>query len=346
MRVGMTLNYSGGFSETVTGLVDYERAGLDIIYVPEAYSFDAVSQLGYIAARTERLELASGILQIYTRTPALTAMTAAGLDFVSGGRFTLGIGASGPQVIEGFHGVPYTAPLGHTRELVEICRMVWRRERVEYRGEHYTLPLPDGPGKALTLTVHPVREQIPIYLAAVGPKNLELAGEIADGWLAVFYSAEFASESLAQVAAGRSKVGKTLEGFDVVPTAPLVVGDDWQAAADAVRPYASLYVGGMGSRDKNFYNNLACRMGFEAEAAEVQDKFLAKDYPGAMAALPVEFLDATSLLGPVERIADSMQALAGAGVTTLTVSPMHFDLDLNVKALRAAAEALDKSGVA
>src|ERR1700727_3199034 len=194
MRVGMSINYAGGFAETVTELADYEKAGLGIVFVPEAYSFDAVSQLGYIAARTERLELASGILQLYSRTPALTAMTAAGLDYVSGGRFSLGIGASGPQVIEGWRGVPYDAPLARTRELIEICRKVWRRERLEHQGAHYQIPLPAGQGtglgKALKLINHPVRSNIPIILASLGPKNVELTAELANGWAPIFYYPE------------------------------------------------------------------------------------------------------------------------------------------------------------
>src|SRR6266699_3819870 len=180
----MSLNYAGGFAETVTELADYEKVGLDIVFVPEAYSYDAVSQLGYVAARTERLQLASGIMQLYTRTPTLTAMTAAGLDYVSGGRFSLGLGASGPQVIEGFHGVPYDAPLARTREVVEICRQVWCREPVVFHGEHYQIPLPPGRGtglgKPLKLINHPVRERIPIILAAIGPRNVALAAEIAE----------------------------------------------------------------------------------------------------------------------------------------------------------------------
>src|SRR6201995_4675801 len=207
MRIGMFLSYAGGFAETVTDLADYERAGLDIVFVPEAYSFDAVSQLGFIAAKTERVQIASGIFQLYSRTPALTAMTAAGLDFVSGGRFTLGLGTSGPQVIEGWHGVPYDAPVGRTREIIEICRMVWRRERLEYQGRRYQLPLDGGTGlgKPLKLINHPVRERVPIVVAALGPKNVALAAELAEGWQPIFYFPERAGltwgESLAEGAA-------------------------------------------------------------------------------------------------------------------------------------------------
>src|SRR5260221_2451675 len=186
MRIGMSPKYAGGLSETVAELADYEKAGLNIVFVPEAYSYDAVSQLGYVAAKTERLQLASGILQLYSRTPALTAMTAAGLDYVSGGRFTLGIGASGPQVIEGWHGVRYDAPIGRTREIIEICRKVWRRDRLEYSGRHYTIPLPPdqgtGLGKPLKRINHPGRDRIPIFVGPLGPKDVEMAAELAEGW--------------------------------------------------------------------------------------------------------------------------------------------------------------------
>jgi F420-dependent oxidoreductase-like protein len=327
MRVGMTLNYSGGFSETVAGLVDYERAGLDIIYVPEAYSFDAVSQLGYIAARTERLELASGILQIYTRTPSLTAMTAAGLDYVSGGRFTLGIGASGPQVIEGFHGVPYKAPLGHTRELVEICRMVWRRERVEYQGKYYQVPLPadqgTGLGKPLKLINHPVRADIPIVIASIGPKNVELTAEIGNGWQPLFYLPERAADVWGDaLAAGKAKRAPELGELDVAPQIPVAMGEDLGALRDAVRPLLALYVGGMGARGKNFYNDLACRYGFEAAAKTVQDLYLDGKKDEAAAALPDELLDGIGLIGPEGRIKERLAALAEAGVTTLNLTPL------------------------
>jgi F420-dependent oxidoreductase-like protein len=239
--------------------------------------------------------------------------------------------------------VRFTSPLGRTREYTQIVRKALRRERLAHEGEHFTLPLPDGPGKALRLTVRPARKHIPLYLAAIGPKNLELTGEIADGWLPVFFSPAHAGEQLALIRAGAEAAGRSMEGFDVVPTVPLVPGDDWKTCADAVRGYAALYLGGMGSREKNFYNQLACRMGFEAEAAEVQDKYLAGDRAGAMAAVPLEFLDATSLLGPKERIAEKMTQFAEAGVTTLSVSPFTPD---PAAALTTAVEALETAGVA
>ncbi|HEY3483261.1 MAG TPA: LLM class flavin-dependent oxidoreductase, partial [Streptomyces sp.] len=283
------------------------------------------------------------VLQIPARTPAMTAMTAATLDTLSGGRFRLGLGVSGPQVSEGWHGVRFTSPLGRTREYASIVRSALRRERVKFDGAHFTLPLPDGPGKALRLTVRPARKHIPLYLAAIGPKNLGLTGEIADGWLPVFFSPAHAGEQLAHLRAGAERAGRTLDGFDIAPTVPFVQGEDWKVCADSVRAYAALYLGGMGSREKNFYNQLACRMGFAAEAADVQEKYLAGDRAGAMAAVPLEFLDATSLLGPKERIAEKMTQFAEAGVTTLSVSPFTPDPAVS---LTTAVEALELAGVA
>ncbi|MFI9007711.1 LLM class F420-dependent oxidoreductase [Actinosynnema sp. NPDC053489] len=347
MRLGLNLGYWGAGNDAANLELarEADRLGYSVVWAAEAYGSDAPTVLAWVAAQTERVDVGSAILQIPARTPAMTAMTAATLDSLSGGRFRLGLGVSGPQVSEGWHGVRFDKPLGRTREYVDIVRAALRRDRLRYDGEHYTLPLPDGPGKALTLTVHPVREHIPVYLAAVGPKNVELAGEIADGWLALFLSPDHSGDVLASLRAGREKAGKTLDGFDVAATVPMVVGDDWRACADRVRPYAALYVGGMGSRQKNFYNDNAARMGFAAEAAEVQDRYLAKDYEGAMAAVPADFLDATSLLGSKERIADRMRAYAEAGVTTLTLSPMLQDLEQGIAALRTATEALDLAGV-
>ncbi|HEY0448265.1 LLM class F420-dependent oxidoreductase [Actinophytocola sp.] len=347
MRLGLNLGYwgAGNDANNLELAKEADRLGYSVAWAAEAYGSDVPTVLAWVAAHTERIDVGSAILQIPARQPTMAAMTAATLDTLSGGRFRLGLGVSGPQVSEGWYGVKFDKPLARTREYVDIVKQALRRERVTFAGKHFTLPLPDGPGKPLKLIVHPVRAEIPIYLASIGPKNLQLTGEVADGWLAIFYSPDHAHESLELIRQGREKAGKTMDGFDVVPTAPLVVADDWKAAADTVRPYAALYVGGMGSREQNFYNNLACRMGYEAEAAEVQNLYLAKDYAGAAAKVPLGFVDSTSLLGPRERIAEQMQKLAESGVTTLTVSPVLQDLEQSVAALRVAVEALDKAGV-
>jgi F420-dependent oxidoreductase-like protein len=298
---------------------------MDIVFVPEAYSFDAVSQLGFIAARTERLQLASGILPIYSRTPALTAMTAAGLDFVSGGRFTLGLGTSGPQVIEGWHGVPYDAPVGRTRELIEICRMIWRRDRLEYKGRYYTLPLEGGTGlgKPLKLINHPVRERVPIIVAALGPKNVALAAELAEGWQPIFYFPEKAAEAWAPaLAEGRASRPAELGPLDVIAAAPLAIGDDVTGLRDVVRPYFALYIGGMGARGRNFYYDLACRFGYEREATAIQDAYLSGRKDEAAALVPAELLEKTSLIGQEGYVADRLAALRESGVTTLNVTPL------------------------
>jgi F420-dependent oxidoreductase-like protein len=321
----MSLGYAGGFNEAVAELADFERAGMDIVFVPEAYSFDAVSQLGFIAARTERLQLASGILPIYSRTPALTAMTAAGLDFVSGGRFTLGLGTSGPQVIEGWHGVPYDAPVGRTRELIEICRMIWRRDRLEYKGRYYTLPLEGGTGlgKPIKLINHPVRERIPIVVAALGPKNVALAAELAEGWQPIFYFPERAAEVWASaLAEGRAHRPAELGPLDVIAAAPLAIGADVTRLRDIARPFFALYIGGMGARGRNFYYDLACRFGYEREAVAIQDAYLSGRKDEAAALVPAELLEKTSLIGPEGYVADRLAALRESGVTTLNVTPL------------------------
>jgi len=325
MRVGMMLGYAGGFSEAVDELADFERAGLDIVFVPEAYSFDAVSQLGFIAARTTRLEIASGILPIYSRTPALTAMTAAGLDFVSGGRFTLGLGTSGPQVIEGWHGVPYDAPVGRTRELVEICRLIWRRDRLDYQGRHYTLPYEGGTGlgKPLKLINHPVRERIPIVIAALGPKNVALAAEIAEGWQPIFYFPEKAAIAWQEpLAAGNAKRDSTLPELDVIASAPLAIGDDVTGLRDLTRPVFALYIGGMGARGRNFYYDLACRFGYQGEADKIQEAYLAGRKDEAAALVPADLVEKTALIGPGNYVAERLEAFRESGVTTLNVTPL------------------------
>lgn len=348
VRLGLNLGYWDATSGA-SGLGLAKQAdtlGYSVVWAAEAYGSDAATVLAWLAAQTTSVDIGSAVLQIPARTPAATAMTAATLDTLSGGRFRLGLGVSGPQVSEGWHGVRFASPLGRTREYVEIVRTALRRERLRYSGKHFQLPLPDGPGKALALTVHPVREHLPIYLASIGPRNLELTGEIADGWLPVFFAPEHAHAQLEHLRAGAERAGRDLDGFDIAPTVPLVTGPDWETCADAVRPYAALYLGGMGSRERNFYNQLACRMGYEAEARRVQERYLAKDYEGAMAAVPLDFIDATSLLGPKERIAERMTAFAEVGVTTLTVAPYLPDAEAAGQALRTAVTALELAGVA
>jgi F420-dependent oxidoreductase-like protein len=327
VRIGIQASYSGGFEETAAEIRDMEAAGLDMAMVAEVYTFDAVSQLGYLAAVTERVELISGILPIYSRTPALTAMTAAGLDFVSGGRFTLGVGASGPQVIEGWHGVPYDAPLQRTREIVEICRQVWRRERLEYHGKKYTIPLPPeqgtGLGKPLKLINTPIRERVPVMLAALGPKNVELAAEIAEAWEPIFFVPEKAASVWGEsLAAGKAKRDETLGDLQVITGVPVAIGDDVDSLVDFVRPALALYIGGMGARGKNFYNDLAVRYGYEAEAKTIQDLYLDGKKDEAAAAVPEELARAASLIGPESYVAERIAAFAEAGVTTLMLQPL------------------------
>jgi F420-dependent oxidoreductase-like protein len=348
VRLGLNVGYwgmRGGTNADVALVREAERLGYSVAWAAEAYGSDAVTVLTWLAAHTSTIDVGSAVLQIPARTPAMTAMTAATLDALSGGRFRLGLGVSGPQVSEGWHGVRFAKPLARTREYVDIVKLALDRKMVRYTGETYQLPLPDGPGKPLHLMLHPVREHIPIYLAAIGPKNLELAGEIADGWQPVFFSPAHADVHLDHLHAGRTRAGKGLDGFDVSPTVPTVLGPDAASCADPVRPYAALYVGGMGSRQQNFYNDLAVRMGFADAAKQVQDLYLGRDHDAAAAAVPFEFIDATSLLGPVDRMAERLQEFAAAGVTTLNVSPYASTQEETIATLRAAAEALDKSGV-
>ncbi len=348
MKLGLNLGYwgAGNDADNLVLAREADQLGYSVVWAAEAYGSDAATVLAWVAAQTQSIDVGSAIFQIPGRTPAMTAMTAATLDTLSGGRFRLGLGVSGPQVSEGWHGVRFGQPLARTREYVEIVKLALSRRTVRYEGAHWTLPLPDGPGRALRLTVHPVRDDLPIYLAAVGPKNLELAGEIADGWLAIFYAPEHAEDSLRHIRAGRATAGASMADFDVVPTVPVVFGDDLAACAEPIRGYAALYIGGMGSRDQNFYNALARRMGFEEAAATIQDRYLDKDYAGAAAAVPEDFIDQTSLIGPLERVSDRLAAYHEAGVTTLTVSSFSGSLDERRHALRQMVEAVERAGLA
>ncbi|MGW6702294.1 LLM class F420-dependent oxidoreductase, partial [Nocardia sp. NPDC055049] len=320
MRIGLSINYTDGFKETAAEVADLERAGLDIVFVPEAYSFDAVSALGFLAARTERVQLASGILQLYTRTPSLTAMTAAGLDYVSDGRFILGIGASGPQVIEGFHGVPYDAPIGRTRELLEICRTVWRREKLNYQGKYYQIPLPaergTGLGKELKLINHPVRADIPVLLAALGPKNVELAAEVANGWQPIFFLPEKAKDVWGDaLAAGKAKRDPALGELDIFAGPALAIGENVTPLLEFVKPHLALYIGGMGAKGKNFYHTLATKYGYGEAADRIQELYLAGDKQAATQAVPDELVRDVSLIGPESFVKERIAAMAEAGVT-------------------------------
>ncbi|MGK5529536.1 LLM class F420-dependent oxidoreductase [Streptomyces sp. URMC 129] len=349
MRLGINLGYwgAGMDADNLAVAQEADRLGYAVCWAAEAYGSDGATVLAWVAAQTRRIDVGSGIFQIPARAPAMTAMTAATLDSLSGGRFRLGLGVSGPQVSEGWYGVRFDRPLARTREYVEIVRKAMARERLTHEGEHWTLPLPGGPGKPIKLTVHPVRDRVPLYIAAIGPKNLEQTGEIADGALLIFFAPEHAEETtLGALRAGRAKAGKTLDGFDVVPTVPMAIGDDVEALADHFRPYTALYVGGMGSREQNFYNRLARRMGYEKEAAEIQERYLSGDKEGAAAAVPHRLIDSTTLIGPVERVADRMRAYAEAGVTTLSLAPAGFTLDERLASLRAGVEALERAGLA
>jgi F420-dependent oxidoreductase-like protein len=330
MRTGIFLSYAGGFREAVDDIVELEKIGVDIALVAEAYSYDAISQLGYLAAKTSRIELGSGVVPIYIRTPSLLAMTAAGLDYVSDGRFRLGIGTSGPQVMEGFHGVPFDAPLGRTREVVDICRQVWRRERVQYDGKYYQIPLPPdrgtGLGKPLQLINHPVRERIPITIAALGPKNVELTAEIAEGWQPVFFYPEKADAVWGEsLRTGFAKRDPSLGALDVTVSAPLAIGDDVDDRLAWAKPQLALYIGGMGARGRNFYHNLATRYGYGDVANHIQDLYLDGKKAEAIDAVPDELVRNVSLVGPGGFVKERIAAYAEAGATTLLLQPLSGD---------------------
>ena len=330
MRIATKLGYGDGFLKSVERVVKLEEVGLDLVWVAEVYGNDAVSRLGYLAAKTQRVELASGILPIYSRTPALLAQTAAGIDEISDGRFILGLGASGPQVIEGWHGVPYDKPVQRTREIMEVCRAIWRREVIRYSGKAISVPLPEGQGtglaKPLKILSHPVRSRIPIYLASMGERSVELTAELAEGWLPIFFVPEKATAIWgAPLQRGMAKRSEELGPLEISAGGLLAIGDGLEHLRDTMRPQLALYIGGMGAREKNFYNDLVRLYGYEREAAQIQDLYLTGRKKEAEALVPAALLESLTLIGSEGYVKDRIAALRGAGVTILDVQPIGPD---------------------
>jgi F420-dependent oxidoreductase-like protein len=324
MKISTQLGYAGGFQETVAEVQELEQAGLDTVWVAEAYGFDGVSLMGYLAAVTERVEIASGILPLFTRTPTLLAMTAAGVDALSGGRCMLGLGASGPQVIEGFHGIPYDAPVARLREIIEICRRVWKRERLTYHGAKYQIPLPPdqglGLGKPLKLITQPVRDDIPIAVASLTPKSVAMTAELADGWLPVFYHPTKARQRWGEaLEKGRAKRDPARAPLQIFAGGGVGIGEGLEGLRDGGRPMVALYVGGMGARGKNFYNDVFSSYGYETEAKQIQDLYLSGKKAEAAAAIPRSFFEETSLIGPEGYVRDRLQEYKESGVNALNV---------------------------
>jgi F420-dependent oxidoreductase-like protein len=343
VKLGLHIGYWGlglNAQQQLELVLEAERLGYDSVWTAEAYGSDAATILAWIAQATSKIRLGSAIFQMPARSAAMTAMTAATIDQLSDGRMLLGIGSSGPQVAEGWHGQRFAKQLQRTREYVAVVRMALDRERVVFDGETLQLPLPDGPGKALKLTIAPVQERIPIYIAAIGPKNTTLAAEISDGWLPTLFSPEHVGEfrPLLEEGFARAGNGKSFDDFDIVPTVTVMVSDDLESARDAMRHYVALYVGGMGSRKQNFYNALVQRYGYEEAAQTVQDLYLEGRKDEAAAALPGELIDTVSLVGPADRVRERIAIYRDAGVGTLMVSPMAWTFEDRVAQLRAVAE--------
>ena len=342
MRVSTMLDYSRGIKESADHVANLERAGLDIVWVAEAYGVDGPSQMGYLAAKTERIEIGSAILPIYSRTPVLLAQTAAGLDALSEGRFILGLGASGPQVIEGWHGVPYTKPLERTREIIDICRRVWRREVVTNDGL-YQIPLPPGQGtglgKPLKLINHPLRQAIPIWVAAMGPKNVAMAAEVADGWFPFLFWPERAKDVWGEaLAEGAAKRPASLAPLEVAAGGLVAIGDGLENILDLARPMAALYIGGMGAKGRNFYNTLTRRYGYAKEAEDIQDLYLSGKKQEAAAAVPAELLEKTNLVGPAGYVKERIAAFREAGATVLNVTAFGPDALKTIEQLKQWAQ--------
>ncbi|MCD4524610.1 LLM class F420-dependent oxidoreductase [Nocardioides sp. cx-173] len=329
MKLSMPLVYAGNPRESADQVASLEKAGLDTIWVAEPYGFDAPTLMGYLAAKTETVEIGAGILNVYSRTPGALLQTAAGLDNVSGGRAVIGLGASGPQVIEGFHGLPYDKPLGRTREIIEIIRMGLRREALVHDGI-FTLPLPAdqglGLGKPLKLLNRPERSSVPLWVAALGDKNVAMAAEVADGWLPFLFHPEKAKDVWGDaLAKGAAKRSPELGPLQINAGGMVAIGDDVKGMLDFMRPMYALYVGGMGARGKNFYNDLACQYGYEKEAKQIQDLYLDGHKRDAEALVPLEWLEAGNLVGPASYVKERIAAFAEAGVTSLSVSPASDD---------------------
>jgi F420-dependent oxidoreductase-like protein len=341
VRLGLSVGYWGfGITqdEQVAMAIEAERLGFDSVWAAEAYGSDAATVLAWLAAKTTSIGIGSAVFQMPARSPAMTAMTAATLDRLSKGRFRLGLGLSGPQVAEGWHGQRYARPLARTRDYVAVVRLALARKRVQYQGETIDLPLPDGPGKALRLTISPARDHLPIYLATMGPKNTALAGEVADGWLPYLFAPEFVAGFRRHLADGAARAGRTLDGFDVAPSVCVHISDDLEMARNAMRVFLALYVGGMGSREQNFYNRLVRSYGFEEAAETVQELYLSGRQAEAMAALPGELIDLLTLCGPASRVRERLAAYRDAGVGTLIVLPIAATASDRLQQLRLVAD--------
>jgi len=343
VKLGLHIGYWGlfmGAEEQLNAAKAAERLGYDSIWSAEAYGSDAATILAWIAGHTSTIKLGSDVFQIPARSAAMTAMTAATIDQLSGGRMILGLGTSGPQVAEGWHGQRFGKQLQRTREYFDVVRLALSRERLIYKGETLELPLPDGPGKALKLTIGPKQERIPLYLAAIGPNNTRLAGEIADGWLPTFFSPEHVGLFQPLLQEGAARSGRSLDGFQIAPTVSVHISDDLETARNFMRPGLALYVGGMGSREQNFYNTLVQQYGFEREAAEIQDLYLAGKREEACLAVPDALIDQVCLVGPRDRVADRLAAFRDAGVGTLIASPLAASKEDQVTQMRTLAELL------
>ena len=346
MRISTQVPYARGFRDSTDQIVALEAAGLDLVWIPEVYGFDAPSFMGYLAARTTKLEIGSAILPVFTRTPSLIAMTAAGIDDLSEGRAVLGLGASGPQVIEGFHGVPYERPLARTRDVVSICRKIWARdEALTHEGVSHAVPLPSGSGtglgKPLKIITHPCRSSVPIYVAALGEKSVEQTAEIADGWLPTLFVPEKAKDVFGSaLAAGRTRRDPMLNPLEVCAGGLTAICEEGEAPGlrDLARPQVALYVGGMGARGRNFYNDLIRRYGWEREAEAIQSLYLEGAKRDAAAAVPAELLEATTLIGPEGYIKERIAAFKEAGVTTLDVLPVGPDAASVIERLKTWSE--------